>query len=178
MLVQCNNSSGILLGCLQLGNFFFCLEEVRVWSSVIIFYGVVVWDPGLILAQIVYFQCLYYVTLSFFLAILIGTHVSRMILVYFFDLITIITSTFTVYMLYVIERAKKYFDFSVTLYIVHSFICIGYGGWLSSITWWIVNGIEITVMALLGKYLSICNFSIEVKRKNEKRKISVHMNLL
>ncbi|RYQ91455.1 hypothetical protein Ahy_B09g097332 isoform B [Arachis hypogaea] len=95
MLVQCNNSSGILLGCLQLGNFFFCLEEVRVWSSVIIFYGVVVWDPGLILAQIVYFQCLYYVTLSFFLAILIGTHVSRMILVYFFDLITIITSTFT-----------------------------------------------------------------------------------
>ena len=30
-----------------------------------------------------------------------------------------------------------------------------YGGWPSSITWWIVNGTGIAVMALLGEYLCI-----------------------
>lgn len=58
-------------------------------------------------------------------------------------------------MLYLIERAKKCLDFSATLYIIHLFICIVYGGWPSSITWWIVNGTGIAVMALLGEYLCI-----------------------
>jgi hypothetical protein len=58
-------------------------------------------------------------------------------------------------MLYLIERAKKCLDFSVTLYIIHLFICIVYGGWPSSIAWWIVNGTGIALMALLGEYLCI-----------------------
>ncbi|XP_061338528.1 uncharacterized protein LOC133285337 [Gastrolobium bilobum] len=135
------------------------------------FFGSVIWDPCLIVAQIVCIQCLYYITLGLFLSILVGTHVSRMSLVYFFDFVTITTSTLTgwcviasffftsiagaVYMLYLIERAKKCLDFSATLYIVHLFICIVYGGWPSSITWWIVNVIGIAVMALLGEYLCI-----------------------
>lgn len=52
-----------------------------------------------------------------------------------------------------IERSKKCLDFSATVYIVHLFICIVYGGWPSSITWWIVNGTGIAVMALLGERL-------------------------
>lgn len=60
-----------------------------------------------------------------------------------------------VYMLFLIERAKKCLDFSATLYIEHLFICIVYGGWPSSITWWIVNVTGIAVMALLAKYLCI-----------------------
>ncbi|KAF7814294.1 protein SYS1-like protein [Senna tora] len=59
------------------------------------FYGAVVWDPWLIVAQIVCLQCLYYITLGFFLAILVGTRVSRLSLVYFFDYVTITTSTVT-----------------------------------------------------------------------------------
>ncbi|KAE9621337.1 hypothetical protein Lalb_Chr01g0012631 [Lupinus albus] len=58
-------------------------------------------------------------------------------------------------MLYLIERAKKCLDFSATLYIIHLFICIVYGGWPSSITWWIVHGTGIAFMALLGEYLCI-----------------------
>ncbi|KAI4329274.1 hypothetical protein L6164_021557 [Bauhinia variegata] len=135
------------------------------------FYGAAVWDPWLIVAQIVCLQCLYYVTLGVFLSILVGTRVSRMSLVYFFDYVTISTFTVTgwcviaafllsstagaVYMLYLIERAKKCMDFSATLYIIHLFICIVYGGWPSSITWWVVNGTGIAVMALLGEYLCI-----------------------
>lgn len=57
------------------------------------------------------------------------------------------------FMFYIVERAKKCLDFSATLYIIHLFICIIYGGWPSSITWWAVNGTGLAVMALLGEYL-------------------------
>ncbi|KAM7254532.1 hypothetical protein ACFE04_003912 [Oxalis oulophora] len=135
------------------------------------FYGAVVWDPLLIVAQIVCLQCLYYLTLGLFVSILVGTRVSRMSLVYFFDYATVTVSTITgwcvilsflltafagsVYMLYLVERAKKCLDFSATLYIIHIFKCIIYGGWPASITWWVVNGTGIAVMALLGEYLCI-----------------------
>ena len=58
-------------------------------------------------------------------------------------------------MLHLIERAKKCLDFSATVYIIHLFICIIYGGWPSSITWWVLNGTGVAVMALLGEYLCI-----------------------
>ncbi|KAI8544413.1 hypothetical protein RHMOL_Rhmol08G0294400 [Rhododendron molle] len=172
------------------------------------FYGAVVWDPWLIVAQIVSLQCLYYLSLGVFMEILVGTRVSRMSLVYFFDYSTVAASAATgwcviasfilgsiagsalmkatklvsgigmkgdlegwrwrkqlnesymvkcraVYMVYLIERAKKCLDFSATLYIIHLLICIMYGGWPSSITWWVVNGTGVAVMALLGEYLCI-----------------------
>ncbi|XWS16374.1 hypothetical protein CRYUN_Cryun34aG0081700 [Craigia yunnanensis] len=142
------------------------------------FYGAMVWDPRFIVAQIVCFQCLYYLTLGVFLSFLVGTRVSRMSLVYFFDFATVTTSTVTGwcvivsfllssiagagYMLYLIERAKKCLDFSATLYIIHLFICLIYGGWPSSITWWVVNGTGVAVMALLGEHLCIQRESREI----------------
>ncbi|XP_043726055.1 protein SYS1 homolog [Telopea speciosissima] len=135
------------------------------------FYGALVWDPWLIVSQIVCLQCLYYITLGLFMSILVGTRVSRMSLIYFFDYSTLTTSTITgwcviasflltalagaFYVFYLVERAKKCLDFSATLYIVHLFICIIYGGWPSSITWWVVSGTGIAVMALLGEWLCI-----------------------
>ncbi|XP_073301922.1 uncharacterized protein [Primulina huaijiensis] len=133
------------------------------------FYGAVVWDPWLIVAQIVCLQCLYYQTLGILLSILVGTRVSKMSLAYFFDYATVNSATITGwsvmasfflssvagagFLLYLVERAKKCLDFSATLYIVHLFICAIYGGWPSSITWWVVNITSLTVMALLGEYL-------------------------
>ncbi|KAF8388999.1 hypothetical protein HHK36_025684 [Tetracentron sinense] len=144
------------------------------------FYGAIVWDPWLIISQIVCLQCLYYLTLGLFMLVLVGTRVSRMSLVYFFDYSTIPASTVTGwcviasillsalagagYMLYLIERAKKCLDFSATLYTIHLFICIIYGGWPSSITWWVVNGTGVAVMTLLGGYLC---------RKRELREIPI-----
>ncbi|KAF4372450.1 hypothetical protein F8388_027123 [Cannabis sativa] len=135
------------------------------------FYGTVVWDPWLIVAQIFCLQCVYYLTLGLFLSILVGFRVSRMSLVYFFDYATLTASTVTGwcviasfllsaiasagYLVFVVERAKKCLDFSVTVFIIHLFICIVYGGWPSSVTWWIVNGTGIAIMALLGEYLCI-----------------------
>ncbi|KAI5660575.1 hypothetical protein M9H77_29368 [Catharanthus roseus] len=135
------------------------------------FYGAVVWDPWLIVAQIVCLQCLYYITLGFFLGIIVGIRVPRMSLVYLFDFATVTASTVTGwcviasfllsslvgagYLVYLVERAKKCLDFSATLYIIHTFICIIYGGWPSSLTWWVVNVSGLAVMALLGEYLCI-----------------------
>ncbi|KAK6914914.1 Integral membrane protein SYS1-related [Dillenia turbinata] len=135
------------------------------------FYGAVVWDPWLIVAQIVCLQCLYYLTLGIFMSILVGSRVSRMSLIYFFDFAAVTASTVTgwcvissfiltalagaFYLLYLVERAKKCLDFSATIYIIHLVICILYGGWPASITWWIVNATGFAVMALLGEYLCI-----------------------
>ncbi|KAL2932471.1 Protein SYS1-like protein [Bienertia sinuspersici] len=177
------------------------------------FYGAVVWDPWLIVAQIVCLQCLYYVTLGLVFALLVGTRVSRMSLFYFFDFAAVSASTVTGwcviasflltsiagtalfmkrdsketticfegilvwcmmskeearlaykldlekllagYLLYVVERAKKCLDFSATICIIHLFICVVYGGWPSSFTWWTVNVGGLAIMALLGEYLCI-----------------------
>lgn len=59
------------------------------------FYGALVWDPWLILAQIVCLQCLYYLTVGLFMSVLVGTRVEHMSLVYFFDFSTLTSSTVT-----------------------------------------------------------------------------------
>lgn len=133
------------------------------------FYGAAVWDPWLIVAQIVCLQCLYYLTLSLFLAFLVGIRISKMSIFYLFDYAAVTTSTVTGwcvivsflltslagagYLLYLIERTKKCLDFSATLYIIHLFICTVYGGWPSSFTWWIVNIVGLAVMDFLGEHL-------------------------
>lgn len=135
------------------------------------FYGTTVWDPWLIVAQIVCLQCSYYLTLGVFTMVFLGARVPRLSLVYFFDYATLTLSTVTgwcviasfllsslagaVYMVFLVERARKCLDFSATLYIIHLFLCIMYGGWPSSITWWVVHGTGLGVMALLAEYLCI-----------------------
>ncbi|KAG6480618.1 hypothetical protein ZIOFF_057203 [Zingiber officinale] len=71
------------------------------------------------------------------------------------DLPLLFSLSRAVFLLYLIERAKKCLDFSATLYIIHLFISIIYGGWPSSITWWVVNIIGLALMSLLGEWLCI-----------------------
>ncbi|CAN7000053.1 unnamed protein product [Brassica oleracea var. botrytis] len=135
------------------------------------FYGTAVWDPWLIVAQIICLQCSFYLSLGVFMILFLGLRVPRLSLVYFFDYATLTTSTLTgwcviasflcaslagaVHMIFLVERARKCLDFSATLYIIHLFFCILYGGWPSSMAWWVVNGTGLAVMALLAEYLCI-----------------------
>ena len=57
------------------------------------FYGAMVWDPWLIVSQIVCLQCLYYLALGLFMALLVGTRVPRLTLLYFFDFATLTPRT-------------------------------------------------------------------------------------
>ena len=96
------NPSSLLIpkytGLWYLGAFLCCTEFGSLGASQrfkVMFYGALVWDPLLIVAQIICFQCLYYLTLGLFMEILVGTRVSRISLVYFFDYVTITASTVT-----------------------------------------------------------------------------------
>ncbi|XP_041994299.1 protein SYS1 homolog isoform X2 [Salvia splendens] len=133
------------------------------------FYGAAAWDPWLIVAQIVCLQCLYYLTLGLCLSVLVAPRVYKMSLVYFFDFATVTASAPTGWcviasifltsiagagvFVYIVERTRKCFDFSSTVYIIHLFICLLYGGWPSTITWWVVNITGLAVMVLLGEHL-------------------------
>ncbi|KMZ71615.1 Protein SYS1 [Zostera marina] len=135
------------------------------------FYGAMVWDPWLIVSQILCLQCSYYVSLGIFMSILVGNRVSQLNLIYLFDYSALTISTVTGwcvlasfilsslvgagFLLLIIDRASKCLDFAATLYIVHLFICIVYGGWPSSITWWVVTGTGLALMALFGEWLCI-----------------------
>ncbi|CAN1836416.1 Protein SYS1 homolog [Linum perenne] len=59
------------------------------------FYGSIAWDPWLILAQIVCLQCFYYLILGLSLSLLVGTRVSRLSLVYFFDFVAVTPASVT-----------------------------------------------------------------------------------
>jgi hypothetical protein len=59
------------------------------------FYGAMVWDPWLIVAQIVCLQCLYYLGLGTFMALLVGTRVPRLTLLYLFDFAILMPRTTT-----------------------------------------------------------------------------------
>ncbi|CAA2987253.1 SYS1 homolog [Olea europaea subsp. europaea] len=158
------------------------------------FYGSVVWDPWLIVAQIVCLQCLYYLTLGVLLSLLVGSRVSKMSLFYFFDYAVVTASTVTGwcviasiflssvagagYLVYLIERAKKCLDFSATLYIIHLFICIIYGGWPSSMTWWVVNITAFAVMALLGECLCMTRESREIPISRYRSSKTLHVYLI
>ncbi|CAN1836413.1 Protein SYS1 homolog [Linum perenne] len=65
-------------------------------------------------------------------------------------------------MLYLIERSKKCLDFSATIYITHLFICLVYGGWPSSLTWWVVNITGLAVMTFLGEHLCMKRERLEI----------------
>jgi protein SYS1 len=57
------------------------------------FYGAMVWDPWLIVSQIVCLQCLYYLTLGVLMSLLVGTRVPRLTLLYLFDFATLTPRT-------------------------------------------------------------------------------------
>ena len=53
----------------------------------------------------------------------------------------------------VVERAKKCLDFAFTVYAFHFTICWLYGGFPDRWEWWVVEGVDLAVMAVLGEFL-------------------------
>ncbi|KAH7297794.1 hypothetical protein KP509_25G013200 [Ceratopteris richardii] len=151
------------------------------------FYGAMVWDPWLIVSQIVCMQCLSYLSLGLLLWLLVGMHVPMFSLHYFFDYSTLTTFSFTgwctivafllnsivgaAFLLLIVERNKKCLDFTVTVYIVHLFLCLIYGGLPSTITWWLVNGMSVALMACLGEWLCLRRELREIPTRNSRANV-------
>lgn len=135
------------------------------------FYGTQVWDPCLIIAQILAVQCLFYLSLGFLEWIIIGGFVDKLTLRYFFDwhalsmklfqgsitaLVHIINALFGgLYLMFVVERAKKCLDFSATCYFIHFLVCSFYSGLPHNVEWWAANAVGAGLMALLGEWLCL-----------------------
>eukprot|EP00947_MAST-08B_sp_MAST-8B-sp1_P004207 g4207.t1 len=106
------------------------------------FFGRDEWDPKLIVAQICVLQSLHYLAMGLILGVLHTVFSANMNLGTLFDheklsvrtapgwvaiVVATLTAPVTAFFLHlVVERAKKCFDFSFTIYFLHLFFCLFY----------------------------------------------------
>ncbi|CAK8697528.1 protein SYS1 homolog [Clavelina lepadiformis] len=129
-----------------------------------------VWDPALILAQMITMQCLHYATLGLLSALCLALGSYSPSLHYIFDsgaihyygqanrlvLIAHITnSAFGALALwYVVQKAKQCLDFTCTLHLFHFLICCIYSRHFpTQLAWWLVQIVCIVLMVVIGEYL-------------------------
>lgn len=130
-----------------------------------------VWDPKLIISQILTLQCLYYISLGFILFLLgfpfgssVGVEIASIfsyhsikfstgsgrLTIIAFALNAILSAFF---MVRIVERAKKCLDFSFTLHFVHFLACTCSFGFPMSWEWWLVTFLVFVLQCLLSEYL-------------------------
>lgn len=126
-------------------------------------------DTRLIITQIIMMQCAHYLTLGIILSLLnlcfsisptveqifsykaftIFTKIGRVSLAAWFlnSFIGALTS------LLIVQRAAKCLDHTITLYVVHFFICVFYKGFPVYWEWWLIMFISVAITATLGEYV-------------------------
>eukprot|EP01121_Diplochlamys_sp_Union-15-3_P020526 TRINITY_DN8024_c0_g1_i1.p1 TRINITY_DN8024_c0_g1~~TRINITY_DN8024_c0_g1_i1.p1 ORF type:complete len:177 (-),score=22.40 TRINITY_DN8024_c0_g1_i1:53-514(-) len=129
---------------------------------------ITVWDPRLIIAQIITTQTCYYAFLSILLLILDLCFGQQISLDQIFDpkvlsfassrgRITIISFAINAFvggmsMVWIVERAKKCLDFTLTSHLIHLLACwFIYGS--PGYVWLLTNTISAIIQCLLGEYL-------------------------
>merc|ERR1712127_102628 len=128
-----------------------------------------VWDPPLILGQIATVQCIYYVSLGFILTLASWVFGLPPSLSYMFDSNILHLSNYTntlvvtchaisalggsVALWYFVKRAKQCLDFTCTMHLIHLIGCVIYRGFPSTVSWWLIQLVCITVMVVMGEYL-------------------------
>ena len=129
-----------------------------------------VWDPFLIMSQIILLQCVFYSTLGLVIAVCVslGGYTPSLNLMFHTTSIHyvgqanrlvliahMINSLFGALALwYIIQRAKQCLDFTCTLHFIHFIICCIYSSHFPTyITWWLVQLACIVLMVVVGEYL-------------------------
>ncbi|XP_038606288.1 protein SYS1 homolog isoform X2 [Tachyglossus aculeatus] len=129
-----------------------------------------VWDPVLIVSQIVLMQTIYYSSLGLWLALVdslvqMGPSLDQM---FNYEILGFSTPpgrlsmmafilnalTCALGLLYFIRRGKQCLDFTVTVHFFHFLGCWLYSArFPSTLTWWLVHAVCIALMAVIGEYL-------------------------
>nr|CAB3266764.1 protein SYS1 homolog [Phallusia mammillata] len=129
-----------------------------------------VWDPALIIFQMLAMQCVYYTTLGLLSTLLLSFGKFPPSLHYLFDtgavhyygaenrlvlVAHLLNSIFgAVALWYIVQRAKQCLDFSCTLHFFHFVVCWIYSGYFPTrISWWLVQLVCIVLMVVIGEYL-------------------------
>ncbi|XP_019855933.1 PREDICTED: protein SYS1 homolog [Amphimedon queenslandica] len=128
-----------------------------------------VFDPLLIMAQIIALQVFFYMSLGLWII--------------FADVIAKITPSFSqifsykefkfpnrgwfvmgattlnpftcaLFLWWLVGRAKQCLDFSATVYFIHFIFCCCFGGFPLSLAWWLTNIVSLTIMTVISEWLS------------------------
>lgn len=130
-----------------------------------------VWDPVLIICQIIAMQCQFYLTLGLWVYVLnfifgYDTTIQQLFKQADKGLFTegpgkantiayalnCLTSGLGLW--FIVCRTKQCLDFTVTLHLFHFIICWIYNGHLPHTpSWWILNLVGMTLMTVLGEFL-------------------------
>jgi len=129
-----------------------------------------IWDPWMIISQIVTLQCIFYVTLGlwvFLFDLLTGSPRSLDQLFKYQELqatgasgkLLIAALIFnalncSVALWYVVGRTKLCLDFSCTIHLLHLIACCWWNSGLPhTLTWWVMNIVCVTIMCVSGEFL-------------------------
>lgn len=129
-----------------------------------------VWDPVLIVSQILTVQSLFYVSLGFWVYIIDFILGSTKSLDQFFSYEATLFKEFQgrflmgAYMFnaltgglglwYVVQRTKLCWDFAITSHLIHLVACWAFnGGFPSTLSWWLITVISVIVTTVLGEFL-------------------------
>ncbi|KXZ56181.1 hypothetical protein GPECTOR_1g156 [Gonium pectorale] len=134
-------------------------------------YGAAVWDPVLIIAQIVTLQCLFYLSLGLWQGLLLGPSVGRLSIAHLFGwklyslgtyvgwmsvVSLLLTSVLgAVFLVWIVERAKKCLDFASTCFLFHFLFCWRHDGFPTRLEWWLANILGLVIMSLFGEWLCL-----------------------
>lgn len=129
-----------------------------------------IWDPVLIVSQILLMQCIYYSFLGLWLAGVDGLVQNSRSLDQIFSyevlgfstlqgrlsMMAFILNSLTcaLGLWFFIRRGKQCLDFTVTVHLFHMVGCWAYNARLpAALSWWLVNMVCMALMAVIGEYL-------------------------
>ncbi|XP_078365074.1 protein SYS1 homolog [Oculina patagonica] len=128
-----------------------------------------VWDPCLIVSQIVAVQCVFYLFLAFWVVLVdMWTGSTRSLGQFFYyEELTfssfrgkITMAAFCLNTLtgagglwVIVRRAKQCLDFAATAHVVHLVFCCIYAGFPKWWTWWLLNLACMALMAVMGEFV-------------------------
>lgn len=129
-----------------------------------------VWDPLLIISQIVTMQCIYYFCLGLWIALIdvcMGSTESLQQMFGYQELHVkepsgrIVMAAFVLNSLtcalglwYIVGRTKQCLDFAATVHIFHLAVCWLYNSFFpDTLAWWLLNIVCVTLMCVFGEFL-------------------------
>ncbi|XP_025200326.1 protein SYS1 homolog [Melanaphis sacchari] len=131
-------------------------------------FRITVWDPVLIIAQIVSIQCLYYFTMCVWITVIsyvIGTSRSLDIIFEFKELSKVNSEKFVIavfalnalsgatFIWRVVERYRLCLDFSCTIHTIHLAACMWYNNALPTPFWWLLNASCAAITCICAEFL-------------------------
>nr|SVE76075.1 EOG090X0FH3 [Daphnia hispanica] len=130
-------------------------------------FRIAVWDPPLIMSQIVAVQCIMYVSLGLWIIVLLNVlagHPVSIDYIFKYQVFFFYVSTFACFLMNslisatslwaIVQRTKLCLDFSITAFFLHLVASLIYNsGWPYSASWWVLQFSCVTITCVLAEFL-------------------------